>query len=210
MYRELIKSIKPYIFSQYKDISSNEKLAIYACFYLTERNIPLTFTHICVTSFLMFPEKFYFDDEYKEYPHIEKLNRTILHMVTNKSNKYLVGSAKTGYKITRNGLIVAKQVESDILGSVADKEVINTKVMDLHKKGHIQEYNKLINSDYYTSYSVDSEVKLDFIWSFFMVIPYTQINKINRILTSIENYANSIDDQKCLNFIRNTRITLKG
>jgi hypothetical protein len=197
-----IKDIEPIHYSQYKNISSNEKLATYACYYLYKNNIPLTFSYICMASFKLFPEKFYFDEEFKEFPHIEKLNRTILHLVTNKTSKSLTGSAREGYQLTKSGITQAKQIEADIINKKVDVTVENIKIVDMHKKGIVQDYTRLNSSEYFINFNPDvSEFQLDFLWNYFKIIPFTQISMIKSHFNNLLSYSESIEDLKTIRFV---------
>ena len=202
MYKETINKLKPFKYSDYSNITSNEKLAIYACYQLLSKEIPLTFNYICIASFKLFPDKFYFDEEFKEYPHIEKLNRTILHLHNNKNSSLLIGSARNGYQMTKAGLIIAKQVELDITNK-NKKVVIKKTIVDDHKKGTIQSYEKMTKNDYYISFDIDNdfEIDLDFVWKYFDVIPFTNINYIKRELKELKTYSRYISDKKLSFFL---------
>ena len=204
MYKEIIKNIKPFDYSQYVNISSNEKLAAYACYFLDKEGVPLTFSYICVACFMLFPDKFYFDEEFKEYPHIEKLNRTILHMHTNSNYRIIVGSVKRGYQLTKAGRILAKQIESDILNQEIDTKIDRQKIMDSYKKGVVQDYNKLLKSEFYRiDYATSKDIDFSLLWDFFQVIPYTQIGKIKKYFIDVKNYAKSVNDEVCVDFCEN-------
>ncbi|MDD2516259.1 MAG: hypothetical protein PHF26_03510, partial [Candidatus Gracilibacteria bacterium] len=101
-YVKFIKNIVPeYKAEIYTNVSSREKLVVYAMAYLENNKIPLLFNYICVATFKLFPEKFGFG-EFNEYPHIEMLNRTILHLRP-RENNYAEGSVRQEYKITELG-----------------------------------------------------------------------------------------------------------
>ena len=111
-YKEIINKLKPFEYSKYKNISSNEKLMIYAAYELEKKHVPLTFNYICIASFKLFPEKFCCDEEFKEFPSVDRLNRTYMHLKYVKKGKpYLAGSVKDGYSITNFGKANALEVE---------------------------------------------------------------------------------------------------
>lgn len=56
--KEIIENIKPFSYSQYKDISSYEKLAVYAACFLEDQNVTLSFNYICIAAFKFFPISF--------------------------------------------------------------------------------------------------------------------------------------------------------
>lgn len=53
-YKEIINSIKPFDYSKYKDITSKERLMLYAAVFLERNNVPLTFNYLCVAAFNSF------------------------------------------------------------------------------------------------------------------------------------------------------------
>ena len=153
-YKEIINKLKPFEYSKYKNISSNEKLMIYAAYELEKKHVPLTFNYICIASFKLFPEKFCCDEEFKEFPSVDRLNRTYMHLKYVKKGKpYLAGSVKDGYSITNFGKANALEVESIINNSVVDKS-IKAPVVDKHKKGYGKDYMDFIESDGYKKYQL--------------------------------------------------------
>lgn len=200
-YKEQINAIESISYSKYKDISSNEKLVAYACMYLSKNSIPLYFNYICVAAFKLFPDKFCLDDEFKEYPSADRLNRTILHMHTNKSgNNYLIGDAVKGFSLTELGKLVGEQVKKEIeTGTISE---IKAPKVDDYKKGYHQEYEKFTSSEFYKNYKETQSIDLNLFWKFKRVIPFTQIKKIKSDLKNISIYAKNCDDQICINCIK--------
>jgi hypothetical protein len=100
--------------------------------------------------------------------------------------------------MTKAGRILAKQIESDINSSVVDEKISNDKIMDSYKKGIIQDYKKILEDKYYIDFDVSKdEIDINFIWSFFDVIPYTQLSMIKSYLSEVKNYSIFIKDEKC-------------
>ncbi len=200
-YKEIINKLKPFEYSKYKNISSNEKLMIYAAYELEKKHVPLTFNYICIASFKLFPEKFCCDEEFKEFPSVDRLNRTYMHLKYVKKGKpYLAGSVKDGYSITNFGKANALEVESIINNSVVDKS-IKAPVVDKHKKGYGKDYMDFIESDGYKKYQLTGEVDIMFIWKFYNVIPYTQIKFVKNNMEDIKQYATEAKNLECVEFI---------
>lgn len=200
-YKEIINKLTPFDYSKYMNISSNEKLMIYAAYELNERKVPLTFNYICIAAFKLFPEKFCCDEEFKEFPSIDRLNRTYMHLKYVKNGKpYLTGSMKNGYSLTSFGIASALEVKSIITNSVIDKTV-KVPVIDKHKKGFGKDYKEFVETPEYKKYLLTQQIDLMFIWKFFNVIPYTQIKSIKDDLNDIKEYAKTMHDSTCIEFI---------
>ena len=200
-YKEIINKLKPFEYSKYKNISSNEKLMIYAAYELEKKHVPLTFNYICIASFKLFPEKFCCDEEFKEFPSVDRLNRTYMHLKYVKKGKpYLAGSVKDGYSITNFGKANALEVESIINNSVVDKS-IKAPVVKKNKKGYGKDYMDFIESDGYKKYQLTGEVDIMFIWKFYNVIPYTQIKFVKNNMEDIKQYATEAKNLECVEFI---------
>ncbi len=156
-YKKIIESIKPIPYTKYQGISSYEKLAAYAACYLERKKVPLYFNYICIASFKFFPEKFCCDNEFTEYPSVDRLNRTIMHMHTSKSdNNYLIGSAKRGFILTELGRIVGNQVEAEIKGTKTNGQ-LTAPTVDMHKKGLTQNYERFVQSVIYEKYKTSKQ-----------------------------------------------------
>ncbi len=114
-YKELIDWLKPFAYSQYKDVTSYEKLMMYAALKLEEIKVPLTFNYICIASFKLFPDKFCCDNEFKEFPSVDRLNRTMMHLKYVKNwGSCLTWSIGNWYQITNLWRAVAKNKNGDI------------------------------------------------------------------------------------------------
>ncbi len=199
-YKDIIEGIQAIPYSKYKSISSNEKLAVYAAYYLSENDVPLYFNYICIASFKFFPDKFCCDEEFKEYPSVDRLNRTLLHMHTNRSSAYLTGTVKNGFKITKLGRLVAKQV-SDEINNVVEDNNEKAPVVDLHKKGFIQEYTKFIESEFYKNFVENNMINIDYLWKLYRVIPYSRVTAIKKDLDNVRARAQEIGDTNCVECI---------
>ena len=207
-YKEIINNLEPFEYSKYMDITSNEKLMIYSAYVLEKKKIPLTFNYICITSFKLFPEKFCCDEEFKEFPSVDRLNRTMMHLKYVKKGKpYLAGSVEDGYTLTSFGEANAIEVESIINNTKVDK-AIKAPTVDKHKKGIGGDYLRLKETDDYNIYLETGKIDNMFIWKFYNVIPYTQIKFIKENLVTIKQYAKESNDIKCIEFIEKIEKTI--
>lgn len=207
-YKDIINNLKPFDYSKYKDITSNEKLMIYSAYILESKKVPLTFNYICIASFKMFPEKFCCDEEFKEFPSVDRLNRTMMHLKYVKKGKpYLAGSVEDGYSLTSFGKANAIEVESIINNSIVDK-TIKAPTVDKHKKGIGGDYLKLVESKEYKNFLETGKIDNMFIWKFYNVIPYTQVKFITENLNTIKQYAKESSDEKCIEFVEKIEKTI--
>jgi len=207
-YKEIINNLEPFEYSKYRDITSNEKLMIYSAYVLEKKKVPLTFNYICITSFKLFPEKFCCDEEFKEFPSVDRLNRTMMHLKYVKKGKpYLAGSVEDGYTLTSFGKANAIEVESIINNTEVDK-TIKAPTVDKHKKGIGGDYLRLKESSDYNIYLETGKIDNMFIWKFYNVIPYTQIKFIKENLITIKQYAKESNDVKCIGFIEKVEETI--
>ena len=195
---EFIKQIQPIDFDKYASVSSREKLVAFAIGYLRDQKIQTSFNNVCIATFKLFPEKFYFSEEYPEYPHIEMLNRTLLHLRPKERN-YATGSARTDYILTELGEEIVRQVKLDIQFGV--KSTVIKKPMDTHKQTQVNEYLKLRSSQGFLLFDSSGEISIDHIWSFYEVTPYTQIDKLKKKLEIIREYCKASNDDKCREYV---------
>lgn len=196
---EFIKSIRSVDYAKYSNVSSREKLVVYAISFLEENEIPLTFNNICIATFKLFPDKFYFSEEFKEYPHIEMLNRTILHLRPKERN-YATGSVRQNYALTNVGKEIAKQVELEIARGQHQAPAAK-KVMDSHKKTNVNDLNKIKNSTIFKSWNESGEIDAMEIWSFFDVTPFTRLPEIRQNISTTKKYAKDTEDAQAVKFL---------
>lgn len=200
-YKQLIDALAPFVYSEYANITSNEKLMVYSAYLLEKMHIPLTFNYICIASFKLFPEKFCCDEEFREFPSVDRLNRTMMHLKYVKNGKpYLAGTIENGYSLTSYGKASAIEVES-IINNTASGESIKAPIVDKHKKGIGGDYHRLTESPEYKKYLKTKDIDNMFVWSFYNAIPYTQIKTIKENLSVIRQYAKDSNDTDCLDFI---------
>ena len=224
-YKQIINNLRAYDYSKYMNITSYEKLMIYAAYVLNKpikdltkkeldiilygSDVPLTFNYICIASFKLFPEKFCCDEEFKEFPSVDRLNRTMMHLKYVKKGKpYLAGSVGNGYSLTSFGKANAIEVESVINNSIVDK-TIKAPTIDEHKKGFGKNYAKFIESVAFKNYELTKDVDLMFIWGFFNVIPFTQIKYVNENLEEIKIYAKENENARIHLLTRNAEYDKK-
>lgn len=203
-FKETINAIEKIEYSKYASVSSNEKLCIYAAYYLEQRKVPLSFNYLCIATFKLFPDKFCVDEEFPEFPSVDRLNRTVLHCVkpSNPNNRLLIGDVRLGYQLTQVGIVTAKQVEAMINGTEVTN--ISAPLVDKHKKGALNEYVKFKKSEYYQIYETKKEINLFYLWDFFGTFPYSEINRIVTSLNEIKPYASENKDEVCLELINET------
>lgn len=200
-YREIINKLKPIEYSKYKDVTSNEKLMIYVASVLEKQNVPLTFNYICIATFKMFPDTFWCDEEFKEFPSIDRLNRTYMHLKYVPNGKpYIAGTMKSGFKITSVGKAVAQNVESIIKNGISDS-TIKAPPVDMHKKGFDKDYVGFKENQGYKEYEMTGKIDLMKMWSFFGITPYTQIKKTKDNLNNILEYAKNMNDKEFAEYV---------
>lgn len=203
-YRDIINSIKPYGEEDAAKISSNEKLGAVCALYLTEKQVPLTFNYLCVAMFKMFPSVFYCDLDFKEYPSIDRLNRTLMHMtITKKKDESILqGSAKQGYVLTGFGEFVARQSLDILDGHV--QSAIKVKVKkdaDAHKEGPNKEYAFLVESELHQTYKKTGEIPPFAVWKLFKVTPFTQQSAIKKRISLARIKAKEEGDSTIIELI---------
>ena len=191
-YKDLINKLESIDYSKYMNISSKEKLMIYAALILERNKIPITFNYLCIATFKIFPDMFYCDEEFKEFPSVDRLNRTLMHLkYVHNGRPYLTGSVENGYSITKVGRAFSEETEA----------IINNTKIDEHKKGFSRDYLLFINSKGYKKYLETNNVDINYIWEFYKIIPYTQIKSTKENLNNVLNYAKENNDEKCMFFI---------
>ena len=199
-YKEIIENITPYDYSKYKDVSSNEKLGAFTACYLVNKSVPLTFNYLCISMFKMFPDKFCCDEDFKEYPSVDRLNRTLMHMSISKTSPILNGTAKNGYQLTNYGKSIGLQVKAIIDNTEIDKNII-APMVDKYKSAPLADYNKFLESPGFNKFQSTEIATLDDIWPYFRVIPFTQMSTIKKKLLLIRNKAKEEKNAKCVEYI---------
>jgi len=199
-YSEFINNIKSLDYSQYSKVSSREKLVAFAIRYLGTNDIPTSFIYICIATFKLFPDKFYFSEEFREYPHIEMLNRTILHLRP-KENNYATGSASTEYHLTPIGEEVAKQVSIDLETKGESGQIAPRKTMDRNKKAIYNDFQKVLDSKEFANFIEVGSLDESLVWSFFGITPYTQIDVTKKFVKQVKEYAEEQGAKEVMKFL---------
>lgn len=198
-YSDFIKNIEPINYSKYSNVSSREKLVVYAIDYLNDNDIPPTFNNICIATFRLFPEKFYFSEDFKEYPHIEMLNRTILHLRPKERN-YATGSVGQNYALTKVGEEISREVRAEIASGMK-KTTAPKKLMDEHKKTNLNDLNKVKRSPIFETWLTEGKIDDMEIWSFFDSTPFTRINEHKEFVKTTKSYAKDVKDLDVVRFL---------
>lgn len=205
-YREIILSVPVFKPEQYAHIGAGDyKYGACAAYYLKEKGVPLTMNYLGIAMFKMFPDLFYCDVDFKEYPSLDRLNREIcMHMTITKKKEdaILAGSAKKGFQLTKYGEFLGKQIyESIIKGS---SEGVNIRVkenVDSHKEGPSKEYYDIKNSTYFIEFTKTSQISKNAVWKLFKVIPFTQETTIKKKIKLAEAKALECNDTEVLEFL---------
>ncbi len=200
-FKEIINNIKKIDYSKYSTIKGDGRYIAYTAYKLSELSVPLTFNYLCIAAFKFFPDVLCCDEEFKEFPSVDKLNRAMMHAKYVKNGKpYITGTTEKGYELTSYGKTIAMEMES-IFNNIKVDKTIKVPVIDQHKKGFGHDYAAFINSDGYKKYLDDKVVDEKFIWKYYKVTPYTQIKKIKDNLNLVSSYANNNNDEICIEFI---------
>lgn len=204
-FREIILSIKPYKPEEYASIKGDAKLGACTAVYLKEHGVPLTMNYLGIAMFKMFPDAFYCDEDFKEYPSLDRLNREIcMHMtITKKKNDaILAGSAKNGFQLTKYGEFLGKQILDSInSGSSTDMQIKPKENVDAHKEGPMKEYQRIKKSIYYLEFQKTGMISKNAVWKLYDVIPFTQETSIRKKMKLAEAKASESSDQEVLIFL---------
>ncbi len=197
---EKLRAIKAIDYDKYVDVTSLEKLAAYGIKYLEDNNITTTWTNLVIATYYLFPRKFAISEDFLDFPNAERLNRTLMHLVPPKGRNYAIGSTKVDYKLTPLGKEIANEVEKIICG---EAKVIGRKqeVISKAKNTSMKYYLDIIESKEYKQFLNDGNVIIDYLWSIYKVIPFTQKDKIIKSLKSAKIYSDDNHDNKCSMFI---------
>ena len=123
-----------------------------------------------------------------------------MHLVPPKGRNYAIGSTKVDYKLTPLGKQIAAEVEKTICGeakTVGRKQEIISKT----KNTSMKYYLDIVQSNEYKQFLNNGDVVIDYLWSIYKVIPFTQKDKICNSLKSAKLYADNNNDIRCSEFI---------
>lgn len=195
-----LREIKEIDYDKYVDISSLEKLAAYGIKYLEDNGITTTWTNLVIATYYLFPRKFAISEDFIDFPNAERLNRTLMHLVPPKGRNYAIGSTKVDYKLTPLGREIANEVEKTIQGKAVTTGR-KQEVISKTKNTSMKFYTDILESKEYNQYLKDGNVIIDYLWSIYKVIPFTQKDKIIKSLKSAKSYSDENEDFKCSMFI---------
>lgn len=212
-YRDIILAVPVFKPEQYAHIGSGDyKYGACTAYYLKKNCVPLTMNYLGIAMFKMFPDLFYCDVDFKEYPSLDRLNREIcMHMTITKKKEdaILVGSAKNGFQLTKYGELLGKQIyESITKGASAG---INTRIkenVDSHKEGPSKEYYNIKNSLLFLEYIKTGQISKNAVWKLFNVNPFTQELTIKKKIKLAEAKATECSDTQVLEFLKKILLQL--
>ena len=210
-FREFINQIKPFNINQYSHIKSDSRLGSCTAFYLDLNVIPLTMNYLGVAMFKMFPDRFYCDEDFKEFPSLDRLNREIcMHMTITKkkTDAILFGSAKKGFKLTNFGKFIGKETFDSIMN--INKDTSNQSVtnknramqIDSHKLSTHSEYQRVVNSKFFNDFKTNNTFNGKSLWIIFDVIPFTQVSSIISKLKLAQTVAVEKNYYLAIDFIK--------
>ena len=195
-----LRDIKEIDYDKYVDISSLEKMAVYAIKYLEDNGINTTWTNVVIATYKLFPRRFAISEDFLDFPNAERINRTLMHLVPPKGRNYAIGSSKIDYTLTPLGREVANEVEVLI-----NKEAViknrKQEVISSIKTTPMTSYTDIKNSLEFKQYCDFNDYSTDMIWTLYKVIPFTQQDKILKKLLSAFRYAQDCGDVNCEEFI---------
>lgn len=208
----MILSIQPLNEEKYSNVSKT-KLGACAAYYLYKHNIPLTYNYIGIAMYKMFPQVFSCDEEFAEFPSLDRINREIMHMTITNSKKenisrpsILLGDAKQGYQLTNYGIAIAEQILFEIQKSNA-KPILH-KTIDSHKQGLTKAYETLKKSTCYNDWKKTKILPKYTPWKLFGLMPFTQENKIKQNLSMAFEKAKELNDLEIQKFIKQVLLQL--
>jgi len=211
-YREIILSIKGFKPEQYAHIKGDSKLGSVTAYYLKINGVPLTMNYLGIAMFKMFPDVFYCDEDFKEYPSLDRLNREIcMHMTItkNKNDAILAGSAKNGFQLTKYGEFLGKQLYESILSGNNEQVVVKQKEdVDAHKEGPMKEYQRIKKSIYFQEFLKTGMISKNAVWKVYDVIPFTQEMTIRKKMKLAEAKASECSDQDAMAFLEKLALQL--
>lgn len=209
-YKEIINNLKPIEYKSYFDDLSFEKFMLYTALTLEEMGIPLTFSYLCIATYKLFPEKFCFDDEFKEYPAWERLNRTYMHLkyVPKGKTPYISGSVGAWYSFTEFWRTEAKNAKAIIDSGEIQKKTPNKKKNVNWNKQWRWRYNDFLESRWFKEYEETWKFDEILVYSFFQVTPFTQKSNIKMSLNLWLGFAEEDNNIRCVEYIKRFLSTL--
>ena len=213
-YREIILSVPVFKPEQYAHIGAGDyKYGACAAYYLKQHDVPLTMNYLGIAMFKMFPDLFYCDEDFKEFPSLDRLNREIcMHMTITKKKEdaILAGSAKKGFQLTKYGEFLGKQVYDSIVSGSSSG--VNTRVkenVDSHKEGPLKEYQDIKKSIFFAEFCKTGQIAKNAVWKLYKVVPFTQETTIKKKIKLAESKAVECNDSDVLAFIAKLLLQLE-
>jgi hypothetical protein len=205
MHSGFVKTINSFDPKLYENISGDAKLGACSAYFLEINNVPLTLTYLGIAMYKMFPRRFHCDEEFPEFPSLDRLNREIcMHMTITKkkSDSILMGSAKNGFRLTQYGRFVGKEIlESIQNGKVVSNKIDAKKPIDAHKFSPRNEYNFLVESPLFEKFTTNKLNGINEIWGMYKVIPFTQKEMIREKLKYSKIIAIEENNKALINFV---------
>lgn len=206
-FKEIINNLEPLEYKDYFEDLSYETFMLYAALTLEEKKVPLTFSYLCIATFKLFPDMFAFDEEFKEYPAWERLNRTYMHLKY-PSNKWTPACiewiVETWYNFT-NYWRQKAEIAKAMIDTWEIKKNVRRKTEKKEGNGKKQWYSqyseKFLKSPWFKTYEETWKVNPMWIYSFFDVAPFSQKSYIKQTLELWLNYAKEENNTKCIEFI---------
>ena len=106
------------------------------------------------------------------------------------------------YRDTSNekGKALAEDTES-IINSTEKSNNVKVRIVDGHKKGFGKDYLSFVEGEKYKKYIENGEIDYSYIWEFFQITPFTQINTTRKKLEDIKEYAKEMNDNNCIKYV---------
>lgn len=193
---EFIKNITEFKNDIYTTLD-NDRLVLFAVAFLEENNIEPTFDKVVVTAFKLFPKRFSLIG-FPEYPDGKRIHDCLWHC-TYKTKGWLLGNAKSGYKVTERGSYfldgTKKMLEGKIkvtkkYGVIARRKEL-TFINLLKKTTAYKKYESKKGEDISES-EVREALRADF---------ETKKEILKRNLERYTDYANKVDDASVKGFL---------
>lgn len=205
-FKEIINNLEPITYKDYFEDLSYETFMLYAALTLEAKWVPLTFSYLCIATYKLFPDMFYFDEEFKEFPAWERLNRTYMHLKYAPKGKpaCISWTVETWYNFTdfwKQKAEIAKDMID--LGETKKKSwnIKNKKAGNSNKQGYSKYSESFLKSKWFRDYEETWKINPMWIYSFFDVAPFSQKSYIKQTLELWLNYAKEENNIRCIEFI---------
>lgn len=185
--------------SVYRDISLDE-LVVYSVYCLNEDKVEATFENIVAKSFELFPKKFTLVG-YPHWPDSARVNKAWLRC--RSDFKYIIGSVKSGFKLTSKGLKAVKRVQQKIKSS--NRQIKNLKKRVLEERTREESFiNQIEKSPIFKQYQEErNNIKLseyEFCDLLYCTLESPFSARKNN-LDLLKGYAETLNRASILNFL---------